>query len=90
MPEELDLSRIGDTYARECKEKFYSRREAKSYLAPLPRGYEGEFGPGIRSLVLVLYFGCNMSEPNIGESGHQVIRMLPCYGAPSSPGPRRS
>ena len=49
------------------KEKFYSRIEGKTYLAPLPRGYEGEFGPGIKSLVITLYFGSNMSEPKIAE-----------------------
>lgn len=49
------------------KEKFHSPGEGKSYLAPVPRGYEGEFGPGIKSLALVLYFGSNMSEPKIAE-----------------------
>lgn len=49
------------------KEKFYSRIEGKTYLAPLPRGYEGQFGPGIKSLVVTLYFGSNMSEPKIAE-----------------------
>lgn len=47
------------------KEKFYSPTEGKTYLAPSLRGYEGEFGPGIKSLVLALYFGSNMSEPKI-------------------------
>jgi hypothetical protein len=27
------------------KEKFYSKRERKAYLAELPRGYAGQFGP---------------------------------------------
>jgi hypothetical protein len=49
------------------KEVFYSPSEHKSYRAPLPRGYQGEFGPGVRALALVLYFGCLMSEAKIRE-----------------------
>jgi hypothetical protein len=49
------------------KEVFYSPSMHKSYLAPLPRGYAGEFGPGVKALVLVLYFGCLMSEAKIRE-----------------------
>jgi hypothetical protein len=47
------------------KAKWYSPAEGRTYLAPLPAGYSGEFGPGVRALVLVLaYFGL-MSEPKI-------------------------
>ena len=49
------------------KEKYYSASERKTYIAELPGGYEGEFGPGVRSLVLVLYFSGNMTEPKIVE-----------------------
>lgn len=49
------------------KKKYYSASQGKSYLAALPLGYEGEFGPAIRSWILTLYFGCNMSEPKILE-----------------------
>ena len=49
------------------KEVFYSPSEHKSYRAPLPRGYRGEFGPGVKALALVLYFGCLMSEAKIRE-----------------------
>jgi Transposase IS66 family len=52
---------------RFLKEKFYSPSQQKSYLAQLPAGYEGEFGPGIRSLVMTLYYGSDMSEPKIAE-----------------------
>lgn len=52
---------------RFLKEKFYSPSQQKSYLAQLPAGYEGEFGPGIRSLVVTLYYGSDMSEPKIVE-----------------------
>jgi regulator of replication initiation timing len=30
------------------KQKFYSEEEGKTYLVPLPAGYDGEFGPGGR------------------------------------------
>jgi hypothetical protein len=47
------------------KAKWYSPAAGRTYLAPLPAGYGGEFGPGVRALVLVLaYFGL-MSEPKI-------------------------
>jgi hypothetical protein len=49
------------------KEKYYAASTGKSYLAELPRGYEGEFGPGIKALTLTLYFGAGISEPKILE-----------------------
>ena len=49
------------------KEVFYSPSAQQSYRAPLPRGYHGEFGPGVKALALVLYFGCLMSEAKIRE-----------------------
>jgi len=49
------------------KEVFYSPSQQQSYRAPLPCGYRGEFGPGVKALALVLYFGCLMSEAKIRE-----------------------
>ena len=49
------------------KEVFYSPAVGRSYRASLPRGYQGEFGPGVKALTLVLYFGCLMSEAKIRE-----------------------
>src|SRR5438270_6121525 len=49
------------------KEKFYSPAQHTTYLASLPQGYSGQFGPGIKSLALVLYFGAQMSEPKVAE-----------------------
>lgn len=49
------------------KEKYYSPSEQKSYMAPMPPGYEGEFGPGLKALVLALYHGSGMTEPKISE-----------------------
>jgi hypothetical protein len=47
------------------KEKYWADSTGKTYLAPLPLGYEGQFGPGIKALSLTLYFGGKMSEPEI-------------------------
>lgn len=52
---------------RFLKEKFYSPSLHKTYLASLPVGYKGEFGPGIRSLVITLYYAAEMTEPKIVE-----------------------
>jgi hypothetical protein len=49
------------------KEKWYSPSLGQSYLAPLPPGYDGQFGPGLVALVLVLYFASQVSEPKILE-----------------------
>ena len=43
------------------KQKFYSPQTGKTYLASLPAGYEGEFGPGIKALVTSLYYSGNMT-----------------------------
>ena len=49
------------------KEKYHSPSERKTYLAELPVGYSGEFGPGIKALTLAFYFGANVSEPKMAE-----------------------
>ena len=54
------------------KEKFYSPSQHTTYLASLPAGYHGQFGPGIKSLVRVLYYGAQMSEPKVAELWHNV------------------
>lgn len=49
------------------KEKYYSPSAGKTYLAELPCGYEGEFGPGIKALVMSLYYGGNMTQGKLLE-----------------------
>jgi hypothetical protein len=49
------------------KEKFYSPSQHMTYMASLPPGYHGQFGPGIKSLALVFYYGAQMSEPKVVE-----------------------
>lgn len=39
------------------KEKYYSPSLGRTYLAELPSGYEGQFAPGIKALVLAFYHG---------------------------------
>jgi hypothetical protein len=45
--------------------KFYSPSTKKTYLAPLPKGYDSHFGPGIKSLALFLGYAGNMSQAGI-------------------------
>jgi len=49
------------------KQKYYSASMKQSYLAKLPKGYEGQFGPGIKTLIVTMYFGMGTSEPKILE-----------------------
>ncbi|MCK4450641.1 MAG: hypothetical protein KAX26_08620, partial [Anaerolineae bacterium] len=67
--QDIDI-RTNNTLFR--KEKYHSPTAGKTYLAHLPRGYEGQFGPGIKALSIVLYFGGNMTEPKILEFFHDV------------------
>ena len=59
-----DIVLTTDT-VRLLKAKYYSPSEHRTYLAPAPAGYEGQFGPGVKALVLTLYFDSGMSEPII-------------------------
>jgi hypothetical protein len=43
--------------------KYYSASTGKTYLAPLPSGYEGGFGPDLKALVLSLHHLGNVSQP---------------------------
>lgn len=58
---------LGTDNVRFLKEKFYSPSQRSTYLAELPAGYAGEFGPGIHTLILTLYYGGEMTEPKIVE-----------------------
>lgn len=49
------------------KEKYYSPSLKKTYLAELPCGYEGEFGPSLKALVISLYYGGNMTQGKLLE-----------------------
>ena len=47
------------------RETYYSPSLKKTFMADLPAGYDGEFGPGIKTLVLSLYHNSNMTQPGI-------------------------
>jgi len=49
------------------KEKYYAASTQKSYLAQLPQGYEGQYGPGVKALIATFYWGMGTSEPKIVE-----------------------
>ena len=64
--------RIETDTIRFRKEKYYSASARKTYLAALPKGYKGQFGPTIRALVPSLYYAGGMSEPKIIELLEQM------------------
>jgi hypothetical protein len=49
------------------KQKYYAPSTRQTYLAQLPQGYGGQYGPGVKALTLALYFGMGASEPKILE-----------------------
>lgn len=59
--------RLQSDNVRFVKEKYYSPAQQRTYMAPLPAGYVGAFGPGVRALVLTLYYASGMTEPKIAE-----------------------
>ena len=52
---------------RFLKEKYYSPSVGRTYLAELPMGYKGQFGPGIKALCLAFYHGGLMTELKLLE-----------------------
>jgi hypothetical protein len=49
------------------KQKYDAASTKKAYLAELPKGYEGQYGPGVKTLIVTMYFGMGTSEPKIRE-----------------------
>lgn len=47
------------------KKVYYSPSQKKTYMADLPNGYNGEFGPGIKALVIDLHYAGKMTESAI-------------------------
>ena len=52
--------------------RYYSRSERKTYQAPAPAGWEGEFGPVLKALVVMLCHGMNQSQAPI----HDLLTQL--------------
>ena len=65
------------------KEKWYAPSTGQIYLAALPGGYQGEYGPGVRALTLVFYWLFRISrETETGSSASgSLIGVLPIFGA---------
>ena len=59
--------RITTDNVRILRKKYYSAGLGKTYLAPLPPGYRGEFGPNVKTLCVMFSHLCHMTEPKIGE-----------------------
>lgn len=59
--------RIATENVRFLRKKYYSASRGKTYLAPLPDGYCGEYGPNVKTLCVMFSHLCHMTEPKIGE-----------------------
>jgi hypothetical protein len=57
-------------------ERWYAPSTGKTYQAPVPPGYEGAFGPGLKALALTLGYSANVGQAQIrrlfGSVGVQV------------------
>ncbi len=76
---------------RFLRAKFYSPSTGQTYLAPLPAGYAGQYGPGLQSLVVGLAYGCQVTRDPLHQwlrqAGIQIARstvgrLLTRAGAP--------
>ncbi len=47
------------------KEKWYAPSTGRTYLADLPQGYAGAFGPHIKALAITLAYDIKVSQPQI-------------------------
>ena len=54
------------------KAKWYSPRQKRTYLADLPSGDDGQFGPTLKALVWIWYVASHMSELKIAELLHHT------------------
>ncbi len=54
------------------REVYYSASENKRIMGALPAGYQGRFGPGVKTLILCLYNDSGMTQPNI----HQLLQTV--------------
>ncbi len=66
-----DLVLRTDTVVFE-REVWYSPSLKRRYVAALPAGYTGEFGPGLKALALALTYGANVSEGKLLELVRQA------------------
>ncbi len=57
------------------KATYYSHSLNKTFMASLPKGYSGEFGPNLRKLVISLNHECGMTESCIANflENHDIL-----------------
>jgi Transposase IS66 family len=57
------------------KATYYSPSLHKTFMASLPPGYSGEFGPRLRQLVITLYHESNMTQSGIAGflANHEIL-----------------
>jgi len=57
------------------KATYYSPSLNKTFMAPLPAGYSGEFGPSLRQLVISLYHESQMTQSGITNflANHTIL-----------------
>src|ERR1017187_2583151 len=68
--------RISSDNVEFLKAKYYSRQERRTYLAAVPAGWEGGFGPGIKALAITFAYGCNLAQPKLAEwFGNMGVRI---------------
>lgn len=58
------------------REKWYAPSTRRTYVALLPAGYEGEFGPGIKSLALSFCYGVHVSHAQIATFLRQAGTLI--------------
>ena len=74
-----DIKIVPDNVRFRC-EVYYSPSLKKTFVASRPAGYDGEFGPNVRALILILKHHAIVSEPSI----HSVLNSYKCYISPST------
>ena len=62
------------------KEVWYSPSQHRTYRGELPHGIEGEFGNGVKSLIITLKHASNVSEPKI----HEFLENIGIFISPST------
>ena len=77
LPEDAQFKGYEDVFVQELilrtdnvlyhKEKFYSPSQQKTFLAEMPPGYQGQFGPQLKTFIWVRYFAAQVSEPKVVE-----------------------
>ncbi len=75
LPSDAKKSGIKETVIQDIKfttdniafkrQMYYSPSENKTYISPLPPGYDGEYGPNIKSWIKILYSAVQVSNDNI-------------------------